>query len=96
MIVKILEKIGTAKAEKGVVGNYKKHPDSLTAAANAAVYYANKNNQDLLLVPGNSYMRKVYHIALKSERIQKYTGFQATVLGALVTMDGEVFKAELS
>ena len=63
--------IGTAGIRK--VGEYRRSPGDIHLAIGAALHYARKNNKRMVVIPGNSYMNKVYHIATESSDIKSFT-----------------------
>ena len=95
MQVTTLDLIGTANS-KSAVNAYRKAPGDFNKAANAAAHYAKKNNAEMVIIPGNSYGSRVFHIGRKADSVSKYVGWQATVIGAIVNVDGTVYRAELS
>ena len=78
------------------VKRYRESPGDFTLAANAAAYYAKKYNKTMVIVPGNSYGKKVYHIANESDDLAKFLGFTTLTLGAIAEVDGNIYYAELS
>jgi hypothetical protein len=91
------KKIGQVSGKSRSVANYRKAPGDLTAAANAALHYSAKNypGQSMLLIAGNSYMNKVYHITPGNEGLAKFTGmghYKDTAV-VVVRPNGEVFNA---
>lgn len=96
MNITIEKKLGETGRKKAVIKTYKATPGDFDAAAHAAAHYAKKLNRDMVLVPGNSYMHKVYHIAQTTDDLWKYTGMPRPVRVALVNSAGEVFQAQAS
>jgi hypothetical protein len=82
-------KAGTVKA--GRMREYCKNPASLNLAASAAAYTANKLGERVVVVEGNSYGNKVYHIAQQSEPLSKYTAMSCTAKVLIVEPSGECF-----
>jgi hypothetical protein len=91
-------KIGTAIA-KSAVKAYKKSPSDFNLAANAAAHYATKQNKSMLVIPGNSYGSKLFHIASADDSdLSRFTcglGDKFMTV-AIVESDGSVYRAELS
>jgi hypothetical protein len=80
---------GTVKA--GQVREHKKNPASLNLAASAAAHYAKKLNDQVVVIEGNSYMNKVYHIAKDTDSVSKYTAMNYAVNVLIVKPNGECF-----
>ena len=74
MKLTIKNQIGQAQIAKKVVSTWRKDPTSLNNAANAAYYYAKKEGERMIVVPGDNRGIKVYHIARENESVVKYTG----------------------
>lgn len=91
MKLSIENRIG--KVAGGNVREYKKNPSSLNLAVSAGAYYAKKNGERMVIVEGNSYMRKVYHIAKESDSISKFTAISGKFKVIVVESDGECFYA---
>jgi hypothetical protein len=89
MDIKIENKAGTVKP--GNVREYRKNPSNLNLAAQAAAHYAGKSNQRMIVIQGNSYMNKVYHIAKECDPISKYTAMQGMFKVVIVEPTGECF-----
>ncbi|MDY8021214.1 hypothetical protein [Paenibacillus polymyxa] len=70
MYLNIESKAGTVMA--GQVREYRKSPGSLNLAASAAAHYAKNLKERVVLVEGNSYMSRVYHIARETDDLRKY------------------------
>ena len=92
MKIHILHKIGNVTSPG--VANHRSAPGNFTAASEAAVHYAKKNGTRMVIVPGNSYGNKVYHIARETDSLSKYQpGGQGETVCGVVTPEGEVFQA---
>ena len=95
MHIAIIEKIGAAVSG---VKEYKARPGNFQFACNAAYHYAKRNKAArMIVVPGNSYGSKVYHIARETDSLAKYQpgGATESVVG-IVSEFGEVFKGVAS
>lgn len=76
---------------------WKKEPSNFTFACQAAAVFAKKHNSKMVVIPGNSYMQRVFHIAKPSDPIQKFFGYIPEETNvAVVDEDGNVFKAKAS
>ena len=75
------------------VAAYRKTPGSLNAAASAAAYYAKRDNARMVVVEGNSYGNRVYHIARESEDLCKFTGMRVQTRVVVVEPSGAAFYA---
>jgi len=66
--------------------------------AHAAVFYAKKQKKNMLIIPGNSYGHKVYHIAPEGSDVSKYTVMSPKKGQAFQIMlakpDGNIFYAD--
>jgi hypothetical protein len=92
MKIKITDRIGAAT--KGTRKAHSKAPGDFNAAACFAFTHALKLGEPLVLVPGNSYMSKVWHVARATDDLLKF-GVGRQVLGAHIALDGTVSYAEL-
>jgi hypothetical protein len=90
-------KLGNAIA-KSAVKAYRKCPGDFNLAANAAAYYAAKQNTVMVVIPGNSYMSKVFHVVPEGSDLSRFTcGMGNKVIAiAVVDPDSTVWRAELS
>lgn len=72
---------------------WKKNPSDFTSACQAAMVYSKKFNEDMVVLPGNSYMSRVYQIVRKTEDVSKYipASSNKTVKCAVVNSTGKVF-----
>lgn len=84
--------LGTCGNVKSPVKNYRRSPGDFTCAANAAFYYAKKHKKRMLIVPGNSYGRSIFHITTEDDDIKKYTVLSGDFRMAIVNESGEVFE----
>jgi predicted dinucleotide-utilizing enzyme len=75
----------------GQVREYKKYPASLNLAASAAAHTAKKLNERVVVIEGNSYMNRVYHIAKDTDSVSKYTAMNYPVNVLIVEPNGECF-----
>lgn len=75
---------------------WRKEPSNFTYACQAAAVYAKKHKSKMVVVPGNSYMQRVFHIAKPTDPIQKFFGnIPKETNVAVVDEDGNVFKAKV-
>lgn len=72
------------------VKSWRSEPHDFTYACQAAFHYAKKWDMDMVIVPGNSYMKKVYHIARITDDILKFPGAKGQKC-AVVGTDGYVY-----
>jgi hypothetical protein len=87
--------IGQTEKRSAVVKEWKKYPGNFDLAAHAGHYYAKKHKREMVIVPGNSYMHKVYHIVETNEDLRKYVpgiGNMELNVG-VVYPDGKVYQA---
>jgi hypothetical protein len=90
---------GTLDAKKMVapVSTWKKSPGDKMAACEAALHYARKYGVKMVCVPGNSYMRAVYHIVVAGHELRQLTARKTNELtGMVVYPSGEVYNATLT
>jgi hypothetical protein len=92
MQIEITKKIGQAVSRKNAISTWKKAPGNFDNAAHAALEYARKNNRNMVVVPGNSYMNKVYHIVPETEQVSKFTVSKKNNTVAVVTTSGDVLQ----
>lgn len=87
-----LRKIG--KVTDFTVKLWKKSPGDFTSACQAAGFYSRKYNEDMLVVPSNSYGAKIFHIIRKTDDLAKYVPGSTgrSVNCGLVNSSGEVFQ----
>lgn len=78
----------------GAISEYRKNPGLLTKAVYAAAAYAKKRHADMVVVPGNSMMASIYHIAPATEDLKKYTVMSTTAHVMLVKVDGSVYECD--
>jgi hypothetical protein len=78
---------------KGAMRDYKKNPGSLNYAVFAAYYKAKQLKKDIVVIEGNSMGHRVYHLALSSEDLKKYTVMSTKANVVVVTPKGEAFMA---
>jgi hypothetical protein len=93
MKLTIGKNIGQAIKTKAPIKTYRNNPGNLTIAANAALFYAQQTGNRMVLVPGNSYMNKIYHIVEETASVAKYTVNPTNNTVAVVTPYGKVFQA---
>lgn len=92
-------KIGDVdKTRKSTLKMYRQNPGNADAAVHAAYSSAVKHKSDMVIIPGNSFMNSVLHIALPSDDISKYVPNIGTgsINVFVVAPSGEVFKASAS
>lgn len=89
------EKISAKLPEKKApMKDYRKNPGNLDNAAYAALYAAKKIKNRIIVVPGNSYMNRVYHLAKDSDDLTAFT-VMATIARVLVVYpDGQTYIAD--
>jgi hypothetical protein len=75
----------------GQVREYRKNPGSLNLAAAAAAHTANKIGERVVVVEGNSYMNRIYHIARQTDQISKYTAMPGSFKVLIVEPTGECY-----
>ena len=95
MNLEITSKIGQCDKVRAPVKTWRKSPGDFDAAAHAAHHYAKRDDRRMVIVPGNSYGRQVYHITTDSTDVKSFTGptgHEKTAV-AVVTVAGEVFQA---
>lgn len=99
MIIKNKEHIGKFNNDnvKGFIAAYKTNPQDVNKALKAGYAYSLKINNDIIVVPGNSYMNKVYHICKVDDELSKF-GYnkKQTIDGYLVNTNGDVYKCKLN
>jgi len=88
MKVKIIQVAGRVERQDAKVGPYKKEPGNFHKAMCAAAYYARKMNCRMVVIPGNSYMNKVYHIAQVDEDLKKFCPGQNEVAVGIMEPSG--------
>jgi hypothetical protein len=79
------------KVEAGQIRAYRKNPADLNLAACAGAHTAKKLNERVVIVEGNSYGCKVYHIAKESEDLRKYTVISCKAKVIIIEPTGECF-----
>lgn len=87
----------TKRCKKPVVKLWTKNPGDLSSAICAAGHYAKRDGVRMVVVPGNSYGRAVYHISAEAGDIRKFIpNLRADkfVSLAVVEPDGSVYKAK--
>lgn len=90
-----IETIGTALP--GKVRAYRKSPGDFDLAASAAAYYAAKHGEEMVIVPGNSYGSRVFHIVKSHEALAQFAiPSGAVVRIAIVDPNGCVALADAS
>lgn len=77
------------------VKSYRENPGFIRNALAAAAHYANRFQEDMIVIPGNSYGNAVYHIARVCEDLNKYRPGENKVPGYTVTVDRKIYKVEL-
>ena len=95
MEIKLIKKIGQVTKQVGSLKTYKADPGTFENAAFAAFHSVSKLGEDMMIVPGNSYMSKVYHIAKLTDDVKTFTGptGQKEVAVGVVKEDGTVWQA---
>jgi len=67
--VELLDKIGVVENTDKAIFNYKRSPGDANVAIIAAAAYAIKQKEDMLVLLGNSYMNRVYHVKAVSDMV---------------------------
>jgi hypothetical protein len=93
MIIKNKKKVADIPVVKRAMSEYKKNPGSLNAAAFAAFFKAKQMKSDIVVVEGNSYGHRVYHLALPGEDLKRFIVVAAKAKVIVVTQKGEAFEA---
>jgi len=93
MKLKILDVLTIIRPTTGNIKPYKSNPGYLELACHAAVQKAASLKEDLLIVPGNSYCKRVFHIAKTNEDIKKYCPGMKFVNLFYVKQSGEIRNA---
>lgn len=96
MEIEIKKQIGIAIKESGAIKRWRASPGDLTLACQAAFHYAAKDGKTKVVVPGNSYGSKVYHIANESDDLKKFTVMATSAVVAVVDAGGAVYQAVAS
>lgn len=93
MQLTIQNKVGTAKA--CTLKAYRAEPSNLNIAASYAFTMAKKLNERMIVVQGNSYMQKVYHVCKESDDVVTYNGgVRQLTKVVVVETNGDVYYAE--
>jgi hypothetical protein len=72
---------------------YRANPGSINAAAAAAAHCAKRNKAPMLVIEGNSYMKRVYHIARETDALAKFLpGVSGPVPALFVNASGCVYR----
>lgn len=93
MQIEIIKQIGQITKRNKATTTYRKSPAHFDNAIYAALHYAIKHNDDMVVIPGNSYGKKVYHITTVTDSVKKYTIKSSNNTIGLVTPEGKVFQA---
>lgn len=93
MKLEIEKSVGRVTAEKGAVKSWKSNPANWTAAAVAALHYAKKFDEPMVVVKGNSYGHVVLSIVRQTEDLKKFTVMAVKASVLVVHPDGSVFQA---
>lgn len=96
MNIEFDNKIGNAKGRKAPIKTYRASPANFDAAAGAAASYAAKHNQDMVIVPGNSYGAACYHILADDQDIKKVTVVRGRFKVGVAKPNGDIFQAYAS
>lgn len=99
MEIKIIKNVtSNLKPQPGSVSIYRKSPSDLNAALWAAVHYANKQQKDLAVVQGNSYMSVVYQIVEVTVSAVKGVTVMTpkNVPAFIVSPQGDITRVELT
>lgn len=95
MKITLQNKVGVAKA--GTCRAYRSDAGNLNAAASYAFTLAKKMNERMIVVQGNSFMNRVYHICKESDDVVAYNGgVRQETKVVVVETNGEVFYAMAS
>lgn len=91
--MKITIKSKAGKVKPGRVREYRKYPANINLAVSAAAHYAIKRNERMIVVEGNSYGRKVYHVTRESDDLTKYTIMRCTANVLVLDPNGDCYYA---
>lgn len=91
MKIQLGKQIGTVTQAQ--VKEWKRNPSDFTAACQAAAVYVRKNGARMVVIPGNSYGVKVFHVVPESESLSKYTAMPGAFAVAIVDLESRVFMA---
>ena len=92
-VIEITKKAGVITSVTRAIANYRKSPGDLQLAARAAAAYARKENTPMMVVPGNSYMNRVYHIMAATADPKTATVMNRDTKIILAKPTGEVYDA---
>ncbi len=93
MKLKNLKKVADMPKVSGAMKEYKNNPGSINAAAYAAVYKAKQMKSDIVVIEGNSYGHRVYHLALPGDSLKKFTASSKPAKVIVVNQKGEAYEA---
>lgn len=85
---------GKITPRSGAIKAYRASPGGLETSTYAALAYAKKDGKPKVVVQGNSYGSRVFHIANTNEDLKKYTVMSKEAHVYLVQPDGSVFEAD--
>lgn len=92
MKLTIENKVGTTKAT--TLKEYRSNSANLNVAAAYAFTIAKKLNERMIVVQGNSYMNKVFHICKECDDVVTYNGgVRKATKVVVVETNGDVFYA---
>lgn len=85
------------RGRKAVVREWKRNPDNFDDACHAAGHYARRDNCRMVVIPGNSYGRRCFHITTEADSFRKFfpgCPDDKWVRVGVVDADGNVFMAQ--
>lgn len=88
-------KLYTLRGTRGAIKTYRNEPWSLNAAVRAAGHYAKRDKRSMLVIEGNSYMRKVYQVIPATDDPTRITAMPGVFNAVLVESSGDAFSCEV-
>jgi len=86
------ECLGNGSGAKAPVKTWQAHPGNFDLAAKAAAHYAKRDNEDVAIVPGNSYGSLCYHL-LSPADIGRAIPMPGRFHVAIAKPNGDIFGA---
>jgi len=93
MEITIEKKLGKIQKGARAVSAWRTDPGNFQKSLRAALHYARRDNKQMIVIPGNSYNQKVFHIASEGESVKKYTVQTHNNPVVVVSPQGDVFQA---
>lgn len=87
------ESAPSIRPRRGALKEYRRYPGGLNAAAFAALHFARRDKASKVIVEGNSYGSRVYHIANMTDDLATYTAMASSARVLVVKADGSSFFA---